>query len=406
MRVFWSMQNLDWVTTPDLIEVPYTGTTNTYTDLQNFYTDSSTLQLLWSFWNIAKATTSTVTYGDPNGFNIGYTAYNPGSYSSPWGNGISQIQIVKPYTNDQNHTDNSCTNSAYYYSNDQISGKISGYLKTSTYCQTHRPWYLPTFGVNHNKIVFYGPIYSSTTGVMIYTAAKTYLNNANVNHTIQTTIAISNLQTLLKSTVDSSIYVGYVMTTTTNVLLAANVDNTINTKCVGANGNNQFNLGNVTYCRGVDSPNYFVKASAMFLTKHMITTDSTHYDPSTGYTYTYKFWNYGNAKAGTTPNVYGTYNKYYVSQDVGTLNWIIVSVASPTLSKVNVSSTVTSTSTSTSTSTTSTSTSTDYEKQIDAILGLVATTFLAVLGILAISIVGLKKTSQPMSSSSVEFNKK
>ena len=183
IRAINSLKIMDLVTDPDMIDVPPANSfdLNTSSLLLDAMMNTTTQQSLWSLWTMANLTTSTVSIGDSNGFVVQYTAYNPGGYSTPWGGGASQFGMTAAYgsispTQDANSV--VCQNTNWFYLVDQNFGRTRGGASFNTkgsYCLTFRPWYPPTFTEqNLGKHTFYGPLFSSTTGVLIYTIATSY----------------------------------------------------------------------------------------------------------------------------------------------------------------------------------------------------------------------------------------
>jgi hypothetical protein len=183
IRTMGSLQVMDLHSNTVIVPPPKYWTLNTSATVINAVMNSTTQEALWSFWLTANLTTSTVSIGDTNGYVIQYTAYNPGGYSTPWTDGVSQFAVAVAYgavipNQDHSAVANGCKNSNFFYRTDQNTGKTAPggtAYKTSTYCQTFRPFYAASqAAVNQNLFAFYGPLYSSTTGALIYTIAKTY----------------------------------------------------------------------------------------------------------------------------------------------------------------------------------------------------------------------------------------
>lgn len=182
IRGIKSLKIMDLVTDPDMIDVPPADSfkLNTSTLLLETMMNTTTQQSLWSLWMMSNLSTSTVSIGDSNGFIVQYTAYNPGGSSTPWGGGASQFSVTAAYgseipTRPANAT--LCKNSNWFFQIDQVFGKTNGgpTPNKGTYCLTFRPWYPATLTVqNFGKQAFYGPLFSSTTGVLIYTIATSY----------------------------------------------------------------------------------------------------------------------------------------------------------------------------------------------------------------------------------------
>ena len=68
-----------------------------------------------------------------------------------------------------------CTYPVYYYYINQLTGVPLSSLpyKSSTYCYSGRPFWGQAMK-NRNHVTFYGPISSSKTGLIMYTAVLSY----------------------------------------------------------------------------------------------------------------------------------------------------------------------------------------------------------------------------------------
>ena len=240
----------------------------------------------------------------------------------------------------------------------------------------------------------------------------THSPKSSSNHTIQTSIAVSNAGTLLQAISDSSILVGYIMTRTTNVVIAATSTGAVNNKCVaGSKTTPGLNNGQYGWCTAQNSTNALIAQSSTFITSLGITKNTTLSDPANGLVYSITFWNYGSAIEGTgqafAQNSGGigasTYMNYQITQDVGRLEWMIVSVAAPIVASIDVSSTVSATSTSTVSGIADPDALSVTEDQTTDILGVAGATLFFVLmsnGFIIYLLIQSRKTSPPMSGSS------
>lgn len=196
------------------------------------------------------------------------------------------------------------------------------------------------------------------------------------------------------------------MTRSTNVLIAATSTGSVNSKCVGKDLNN----GNYTWCTAQKSSDTLIAQSSAFIVSLGPTKDTTLRDPANGLVYSITFWNYGSAIGGTgqtyAQNSGGigtsTYMNYQITQDVGRLEWMIVSVAAPIVASIDVTSTVRATSTSTVSGFADPDAVWNIEDQTTDILGVVGATLCFVLisnGLMIYLLMLGRKTSTSMSGS-------